>query len=239
MSTRSSGSVKASTFDSISLNGVNSEGLVKALDEVARSTTVPRCVKKVLGLLSSQLTLLFEAKDKLISELRSENEPLRQTVATLESKVRLSSTVQENDRSTSVLENNSPSETEIDRGRSVIIGRVPELKDVPIRDRLGHDFENVCKILHFLGVECFLTAVYRLGRPIEGGNRLLKVVLPCSKFRNMAVQRAKHLVFLQLKGVYLRLSISFEERRRHGPGVSKSSMSQPSNESRDMTEPCS
>ncbi|VDL81974.1 unnamed protein product [Nippostrongylus brasiliensis] len=234
MRTRSSGSVKTFTSDSIP-EKADSEELVKALDEVTKSTAVPRCVKKALGLLSSQLTLLLEEKDKLIRELRDENDSLRQTIATLESKISLSGSEQANDLITSASMNSSPSESDVERARSVIIGRLPELKNAPIRDRLGYDFENVCKILHFLGVDCYPTAVYRLGKPIEGGNRLIKVVLPCSKFRNIAVHRAKRLVFFQWKGVYLRPSLPLEERRRFVTGVSKTSQSQLSNVSGDMS----
>lgn len=241
MKTRSAASVKVANLnessDSVFREDVSSEELVKTMDEVTRSSSVPRCVKKALGLLSRQISRLLEEKDKLIDELRKENETLRQTIASLEHK-KMSPISFEPPalNNSSVASYNIDSESEFERSRSVIIGRVPELKNAGIRDRVCYDFESVCNVLHFLGVQCYPSGVYRLGRPIEGGNRLIKVVLPSSKLQKMAVQRAKRLERFPLKVVYLRPSLPLEERnRRRGLGAHEPPPSQASSGGVDVS----
>lgn len=227
MRTRSSTSVKGSTqkdsSESTPLSDEKSEELIMAMEEVTRSKAVPLCVKKALGLVTRQLSLLLEEKNNTIRDLRSQNEKLRQTIMRLEAKTSSAVFVDEFDQtvcSESMVKKFSEDESE--RRRSIIIGRVPEVRNVRIRDRVCQDFENVCNILHFLGVECYPVAVYRLGRPIMDGNRLLKVILPCSKFQRFAVERASRLRFFPLKGIYIRPSLSFEERnRQRNQGVAR------------------
>ncbi|VDL81309.1 unnamed protein product [Nippostrongylus brasiliensis] len=88
MLTRSAASVKdGNTSDRPEVSGPVaelSEDLLKAMDEVTRATSVPRCVKKALGIISRQLAKILEEKDRTIEELRSENERLRQTIASYE-----------------------------------------------------------------------------------------------------------------------------------------------------------
>lgn len=57
-------------------------------------------------------------------------------------------------------------------------------------------------------------AVYRLGHPFAGHNRLLKVVLPVSCFQKLAVMRAPWLRYFLDGGVLLRQSVTLEKMKR-------------------------
>ncbi|XGW34434.1 hypothetical protein V3C99_018374 [Haemonchus contortus] len=103
---------------------------------------------------------------------------------------------------------------EMERLRSVVISGVPEVKSQSTRERLSYDYASVCNILDFLGIECNPMCVYRLGRPLIGKDRLLKVVLPSRVFQRLAVRRASRLRYFTGKGVYLRESLTPEQRRR-------------------------
>ncbi|WKY13603.1 hypothetical protein Q1695_004440 [Nippostrongylus brasiliensis] len=87
MRTRSAVSVKGAKADEPSelLGGAKSDDWIAAIDEVTRSSTVPKCVKKAIDLLARQLSCLLEQKDKEIGELRAENDNLRSIIASLES----------------------------------------------------------------------------------------------------------------------------------------------------------
>lgn len=58
-------------------------------------------------------------------------------------------------------------------------------------------------IRFFLNVECTPTAVYRMRRVQPQKNRLIKVILPPSRFQQDVVSRAPRLLFYSHKGVYL------------------------------------
>lgn len=110
----------------------------------------------------------------------------------------------------------SESETEVKR--SIVLSNLPESSDNRASVRISHDVSCVRKLLDYLDIECFPTAVYRMGNPDQNRPRLIKVVLPASKFQREAVRRAPRLRFFPLcKGIYLRPSLSREERdRRRG-----------------------
>ncbi|WKX95609.1 hypothetical protein Q1695_012233 [Nippostrongylus brasiliensis] len=84
-------------------------------------------------------------------------------------------------------------ESEVERRRSLILRGVPEQKALHIRNRIMYDYQSVINVLHFLNVDCLPLAVYRLGKPRAGYNRLLKIVLPCSRFQKMVLQRSPRL----------------------------------------------
>lgn len=243
MKTRSGASVKGTqvvSSDSVSSAEVGSDDWIAAIDEVTRSSAVPRCLKKALSLISRQLNSLLEQKDKEIDELRAENASLRSAIASFESSKQPSDSSVPPARTTPSTESVELQyfESESERRRSIIIGRVPELKNARIRERIAYDFENVCNILNFLGVECYPTAVYRLGRPIDDGDRLLKVVLPYSKFQALAVKRANRLSSFPLKRVYLRPSLTLEERlRRRNSGAQVNPPASPSREVERASSP--
>ncbi|KIH68965.1 hypothetical protein ANCDUO_00700 [Ancylostoma duodenale] len=82
-------------------------------------------------------------------------------------------------------------------------------------ERLAHDFTCVTQLLDYLDVECKPTAVYRMGKMTTNYPRLIKVVLPASKFQKQAIKRAPRLRFFSpQRGIYLRASLTWEERQR-------------------------
>ncbi|KAL6742354.1 hypothetical protein Aduo_015510 [Ancylostoma duodenale] len=81
--------------------------------------------------------------------------------------------------------------------------------------KLTHDFTCVTQLLDYLDVECKPTAVYRMGKMTTNYPRLIKVVLPASKFQKQAIKRAPRLRFFSpQRGIYLRASLTWEERQR-------------------------
>lgn len=104
-------------------------------------------------------------------------------------------------------------ESEFERRRSLVLAGVPEINSSPIRNRVQYDYNTVCHVLHFLDVECYPIAVYRLGKPHVGRNRLLKIVLPCSAYQKVAVKNAPRLRFYPGRGLYLRESLPLEVRK--------------------------
>ncbi|WKY03592.1 hypothetical protein Q1695_004945 [Nippostrongylus brasiliensis] len=135
MRTCSAVSIKGAKADdqaSELLGGAKSDDWIAAIDEVTRSSTVPRCVNKAIDLWARQLIGLLEQKDKEIGELRAENDKLRSIIASLESEcVKRSSDVEVSQAHMTTVSSEVPHsiESESERRRSVIIGHVPELKN--------------------------------------------------------------------------------------------------------------
>lgn len=81
----------------------------------------------------------------------------------------------------------------------------------PPRRNLRQDCHYVSDLLDCLAVECTPVSVYRMGRREQDRPRIIKVVLPASKFQRL--RRAPRLRFSPShKGVYLRPSLTWEER---------------------------
>lgn len=99
-----------------------------------------------------------------------------------------------------------------DHKRSLVIRGVPESCFSSAFDRINHDFDCVYSILDFLDVECFPKTVYRMGRPNDNRPRLLKVVLPTSRFQRLVLKRKSKLRSFSHKGVYIRPSLPPGER---------------------------
>ncbi|VDL79786.1 unnamed protein product [Nippostrongylus brasiliensis] len=157
----------------------------------------------------------MEEKDERIGELELENQTLKHKISALESKE--ASAAFNGEPSYSSVDESKvliDRETECERRRSIIVSNVPELKGARMNDRVCYDFDIICQVLQFLDVECYPVAVYRLGRPASGGRRLLKVVFPSSKFQQIALNRSNRLRFFNLGNVYIRPSLTAEERRR-------------------------
>lgn len=79
--------------------------------------------------------------------------------------------------------NASPS-SEADRElkRSIILSNLPESSSNSVAAKIAHDCACVRQILDFLDIECIPTAVYRMGKPGQNRPRIVKVVLPTSRF---------------------------------------------------------
>ena len=79
--------------------------------------------------------------------------------------------------------------------------------------RNDDDVHKVKLVVNSLGVECSLVAVYRMGQ-MGPHPRLLKVVLPTSKHQQLLCNRSRWLRGSQFHGVWLRPSLTKEERDR-------------------------
>lgn len=99
--------------------------------------------------------------------------------------------------------------------RLIVLSNLPESPDNRASVRISHDLSCVRQLPDYLNIECFPTAVYRMGKPDQNRPRLIKVVLLASKFQEEAVRRAPRLRFFPLcKSIYLRPSLSREEKDR-------------------------
>ncbi|VDL73008.1 unnamed protein product [Nippostrongylus brasiliensis] len=106
-------------------------------------------------------------------------------------------------------------EHEFERLRSIVIAGAPESTASSPTDRATDDVKFVYSVLDHLNVECIPCSVYRLGRPSNMNVcRLIKVVLPTSRYQQLAVKRASRLRSFFQRGVYLRPSLTKEERQR-------------------------
>ncbi|KAK6025729.1 hypothetical protein OSTOST_08367, partial [Ostertagia ostertagi] len=145
---------------------------------------------------------------KLIANLVEDNNKLRSENAKLRNEmVNNKSLIDDSAKNVSVVNSHSSSsESDIEKRRSINSGSAI--------DRANYDFQCVNSVLNHLDIECVPCSVYRMGRSINDRPRLLKVVLPTSKFQQLAVKRAPRLRSFQTKGVYLRPSLSFEERMK-------------------------
>ncbi|EYB95150.1 hypothetical protein Y032_0163g3485 [Ancylostoma ceylanicum] len=193
---------------------VGEEGSVNQLLSLAGNGKVPIYMKLVIELLletRNEMKIANQRNAELIEEihlLREENSALKQRNASLES---TKSDVKK------VFANASPSpgNDEQELSRSIVLSHVPESTDHTAAERLAHDFACVNQLLDFLDVECRPTAVYRMGKITQNYPRLIKVVLPASKFQKQAIKRAPRLRFFSpQRGIYLRASLTWEERQR-------------------------
>lgn len=211
-----------------------STSLSKELQEqltLSKSVRVPVVVRKII-----------DAMAREISSLRSENDRLKLEVSVLSSKCMANCSDQPvtEKTATEVPERTPLSYEEVERLRSVIIGGVPELKSSNTRERVSYDYQSACNVLDFLGVECNPISAYRLGRPDQGHNRLLKVILLARVFQRFAVVRAPRLRFFPGGSVFLRKSLTPEQRKRrreerNASNVSRSSALPPDS---SQTGPC-
>uniref|UniRef100_A0A7I4YG34 Transposase_22 domain-containing protein n=1 Tax=Haemonchus contortus TaxID=6289 RepID=A0A7I4YG34_HAECO len=189
--------------------------LQEQVEAITKSSRIADGIKKVITAITRELQSLRLEN----IELRQELDCVRKLVPRESSPVTSVDTVsQDRGRTAS---GSVPASTEaglpyqeVERLRSVVISGVPEEKNQSTRRRLSYDYASVCNILDFLGIECNPMCVYRLGRPQIGKDRLLKVVLPSRVFQRLAVERASRLRYFTGKGIYLRESLTPEQRRR-------------------------
>lgn len=101
------------------------------------------------------------------------------------------------------------------RLRSIVISGVCESSSSSSVSRAVHDHDVVKQIFDHLGIECVPHVVYRLGKPTEGRARLLKVILPSTFYQKLTLRRSHRLRFFSCKGVYIRPSLTKQERDRN------------------------
>lgn len=193
-----------------SSSAVDTADAIEQLQSLMARGKVPAHVKQVVQLLIETRTEMKELNRRnaeLLEEircLREKNISLKEKIACFERSAERSSNVEIGTASKNV-------DHELDR--SIVLSHVPESPSSKSSERLAHDFAFVVDLLAFLDVECTPVSVYRMGRVAQNKPRLVKVVLPSSKFQRLAVRRAPRLrSSTTQKGVYLRPSLTWEER---------------------------
>lgn len=101
-----------------------------------------------------------------------------------------------------------------DLKRSIVVYGVTELSCPNAIQRAHHDFNCITDILDFLDIQCLPISVFRMGKPNQDKPRLLKVVLPTSRFQADVLRRAPRLRFFSHHGIFIRPSLSRLERMR-------------------------
>ena len=187
-----------------------------ALDRLNKAVPedAPPYVKTIMDALTETRRELAEVKRRS-EEILEENKRLREENAYL--KARLDELLPRSNDQPSV-STTPPSHVTVtsdpDLERSVVIRGVPENYSNSTFDRTTHDYSCVNTLLNFLGVECFPKAVYRMGSPRSNSSRLLKVVLPTSRFQKEVIKRKAKLRYSSYNGVFIRSSLTKEERDR-------------------------
>lgn len=190
---------------------------VGLLRSVMARGKAPAYVKQVVELLletKAEVAELSRRNVELMEELRllrEENALLKNKLATLETSSGATATRPRSDSEFGC----APVREDAELRRSIVLLHVPESSSSVASERVAHDHAYVVELLNFLNVECSPVSVYRMGRFAQNKPRLIKVVLPASKFQRLAVRRAPRLRFSTTqKGVYLRPSLTWEERVR-------------------------
>ncbi|KAK6032113.1 endonuclease/exonuclease/phosphatase family protein [Ostertagia ostertagi] len=105
-----------------------------------------------------------------------------------------------------------------DIARSIVVSGVPESQSPNSVDRAHHDIQCI-----YSRIECIPSMVFRMGIKNSSRPRLLKVVLPSSRFQIETIKRAPRLRFFSQRGVYIRPSLTKEERERRREARQKNS----------------
>lgn len=88
--------------------------------------------------------------------------------------------------------------------RSIVVAGVAESTDTKSTERAIHDSNFVKDIFNHLEVECIPQITYRLGKPQEGRPR-----------QSLVLRRASRLRSFSCRGVYIRPSLTKQERERN------------------------
>ncbi|EYB88953.1 hypothetical protein Y032_0239g3327 [Ancylostoma ceylanicum] len=114
------------------------------------------------------------------------------------------------------LPKSSPLDLELDkRWRSIVISGLPEADgEVSFQDRRTHLDNQVSEVLEALKIECRPVELYRMGKLDLSRPRLVKVVLPSRFSWRTALANARFLRTAGFSDVYIRKSMTAEERKR-------------------------
>ncbi|WKX97103.1 hypothetical protein Q1695_013058 [Nippostrongylus brasiliensis] len=206
--------------------------------ELNESDAVPDGVKSIF---TKPMKVFVNKMSSVFAEnamLRQENRKLKEQIDNYEQKRRSTKPLQEtpsSESATMVPIAHSDYE-EFERRRSIVLKGIPELHSDNWRARVQYDWDSVFNVLSHLNVQCFPVAVYRMGKEVEEQNRLIKVVLPASYFQSLAVRRASRLRSFPGKGVYLRESLTREERLRRQGALTPSNTSNALSQYRSSTQ---
>lgn len=201
------GRTRSSTVDNLDA--------IEQLQSLTAKGKVPAYMKQIIELLMEtrkEVRDLSQRNADLLEELRllrQENVSLKEKLASFE---RARATVTNPSHLT---QPDVSVKVDLDLDRSIVLSHVPESSSSKLPERLSHDFDYVVELLSYLNVECTPISVYRMGKNSQDRPRLIKVVLPSSKFQRLATRRAPRLRFSPThKGIYLRPSLTWEERAR-------------------------
>ncbi|EYC35254.1 hypothetical protein Y032_1099g3603 [Ancylostoma ceylanicum] len=101
------------------------------------------------------------------------------------------------------------------RSRSLVISGIEEPPETMRASERRKYLENkVTDILDAVDVDCFPSEVFWMGKPNSSRTRLVKVVLPSSFYWRRALANARFLRNSNFQGVFIRRSMSAEERKR-------------------------
>lgn len=190
-------------------------------NEVAAALEQLHADKKTPLFLKTLISHMFSVQKQLCSVL-AKNQELQEQISCLrEENMALKSALAEAGKSESP--RSFPEATanvvslveEKERQRSVVISGIPESKDPKSTERALHDLDFVKSILNHLEIECIPQITYRLGKPQADRPRLVKVLLPNTFYKSLILRRAPRLRSFSSKGVYIRPSLTKEERERN------------------------
>ena len=102
----------------------------------------------------------------------------------------------------------------VERTRSLVLRNLKESSCVAPQGSADYDFFHARQILNCVGVDCCPVSVYRLGRFVPNKHRLVKVVLPASKFQQIALRNSHNLQNTCYRDVFVRPSLPPEERNQ-------------------------
>ena len=195
--------------------GVNPIGSIKEdLSYLAKDENVPIYLRNIVAFLAN----IVEEQTTTITNLSRENHELRTLFDFHNAKPvsPISKIVAESKETAPVVCNHKcvadPCEDR-ERSRAVVLSGVPESDSQYPVGRNDDDVHKVKLVVNSLGVECSPVAVYRMGQ-MGPHPRLLKVVLPTSKHQQLLCNRSRWLRGSQFHGVWLRPSLTKEERDR-------------------------
>lgn len=204
----------------LSANTIGDHDLAEAAELVNSDASIPLHLKALLGHLLDSMLKKDEELETLRrrdGELMAENARLKEEIASL--KASLASSSCRSTQFNSSSQSSSPLQVgasdaldEYYRVRSVVISGICECSHPSPMFRVSFDLDCCKKLFHFLGIECMPLTCYRMGRPRRDVPRLLKVVLPTRFFQQLILRRAPRLRHFPVKGVFIRPSLTKQER---------------------------
>ncbi|KAK6051837.1 hypothetical protein COOONC_10658, partial [Cooperia oncophora] len=195
---------------------VDDHGLRDAINLMNSDPAVPAHLKTIIGHLLDKIL----QKDRELDLLRkrdlmlvAENDKLKNEIASLKGNLAVPN-------SSTLSQSCNPSLQPIDSNANKAFDPHEECERA----------RSVVKLFCFLDIECMPVTCYRMGRPRHGVPRLLKIVLPTRKFQSLLLKRAPRLRFFPVKGVFVRPSLTWEERVQRRANITSPHQSAPPKE---------
>lgn len=188
------------------------------LMDIAKEESIPPYMKVVVDVMM-EMNEEIKAANRRNRELLDEMERLRRENADLLSKLNTFQSASSPEKPTDSVVVSQPqaaqeADDDPDLKRAIVIRNLPEPNCPRSVDNVFHDLASVTEILAVLNVECLPKTVYRMGKPSSNHPRLLKVILPTSRFQKQVLRNASRLRFTPFRDVFLRESLTWAERKR-------------------------